>query len=103
MLALGIDLHSFSLNKDMKKADATLVGKRLGTEIDFLLNYNMNKFTNIELGYSLMKATGNMPFAKAQATTDAVADTYRKTGTWFYAMLKFTPDFFYAKPVAIKQ
>ncbi len=102
-LAFGIDLHSFSLNKDMKKADATLVGKRLGTEIDFLLNYNMNKFTNIELGYSVMKATANMSFAKGQATTDAVADTYRKTGTWLYAMLKFTPDFFYAKPVAIKQ
>jgi hypothetical protein len=102
-LAFGIDLHSFSLNRDMKKADATLVGKHLGTEIDFLLNYNMNKFTNIELGYSVMNATANMPFAKAQATTDAVADTYRKSGTWFYAMLKFTPDFFYTKPVAIKQ
>jgi Alginate export len=102
-LAFGIDLHSFSLNKDMKKADATLVGKHLGTEIDFLLNYNMNKFTNIELGYSVMNATANMPFAKAQATTDAAADTYRKSGAWFYAMLKFTPDFFYTKPVAIKQ
>jgi len=102
-LAFGIDLHSFSLNKDMKKADATLVGKHLGTEIDFLLNYNMNKFTNIELGYSVMNATANMAFAKAQATTDIVADTYRRSGTWFYAMLKFTPDFFYAKPVAIRQ
>jgi hypothetical protein len=102
-LAFGIDLHSFSLNKDMKKADASLVGKHLGTEIDFLLNYNMNKFTSIELGYSVMKATANMPFAKGQAATDAAADGYRKTGTWFYAMLKFTPDFFYAKPVAIRQ
>jgi hypothetical protein len=102
-IAAGIDVHTFSLQKDMKKADGSLVGKNLGTEIDLLLNYNMNKFTNIELGYSLMKASKNMPFAKAQATTDAVADTYRKTGTWFYAMLRFTPDFFYTKPVAIKQ
>ena len=101
-LAFGVDLHSFSLNRDMKKADASLVGKQLGTELDFLLNYTMNKFTNIELGYSLMNATSNMAFAKAQATTDAAADTYRKTGTWFYAMLKFTPDFFYAKSVAGK-
>jgi len=55
------------------------------------------------LGYSIMNAKSSMPFAKGQATTDAVADTYRKTGNWFYAMIRFTPDFFYAKPVAIKQ
>lgn len=102
-LSAGVDFHSFSLNKDMKKADGTVIGKSLGTEIDFLLNYNLNKFTNIELGYAYMKATASMPFAKAQATTDAVADTYRRTGTWFYAMLNIRPDFFYAKPVAIKQ
>jgi hypothetical protein len=51
----------------------------------------------------MMNAKSSMTFAKGQATTDAAADTYRKTGTWFYAMLRFTPDFFYAKPVAIKQ
>jgi len=102
-LTLGIDLHHFSLNTDMARADGSMVGKNLGNEIDAVLNYNMNKFTNIELGYSVMYASSNMPFAKGQATTDAAADTYRKTGTWFYAMLKFSPDFFYAKPVAIKQ
>ena len=35
--------------------------------------------------------------------TDVAADTYKKTGNWFYAMIRFTPDFFYAKPVANKQ
>lgn len=103
MLSLGADIHSFSLNKNMKRADGTVIDKNLGTEIDLQASYTLNKFTNIELGYSIMKASSSMPFAKAQATTDAVADTYRKTGNWFYAMLKFTPDFFYAKPVAIKQ
>jgi hypothetical protein len=44
-----------------------------------------------------------MPFAKGQATTDAVAATFDKTATWAYVMFKFTPDFFYSKPVAIKQ
>jgi hypothetical protein len=87
----------------MKKADGSLVGKKLGNELDFLLNYNLNKFSNIELGYSIMKATNNMTFAKGQVTTDAAADTYKKTGNWFYLMLRFSPDFFYAKPVAIKQ
>jgi Alginate export len=94
-ITLGLDLHHFSLNKDMSKADGSLVGKDLGTEFNLLLNYNMNRFTNIELGYSMMFASSNMAFAKGQATTDAAADAYKKTGTWFYAMLKFTPDFFY--------
>lgn len=100
---IGADFHNFSLSKNMKKADGTIVDKQLGQELDLQLNYNMNKFTNIELGYSIMSATASMPFAKAQATSDAVAASYRKTGNWFYAMLKFTPDFLYTKPVAIRQ
>ncbi|MCW3089870.1 MAG: hypothetical protein JWP81_939 [Ferruginibacter sp.] len=99
----GVDFHLFSTDKDMKKADGTFIDKKLGNELDFLLNYNMNKFTNIELGYSVMNATNSMTFAKGQATTDAVADTYKKTGNWFYLMLRFTPDFFYAKPGANKK
>jgi hypothetical protein len=102
-LAAGIDFHNFALNKDMKKADGTTINKRLGTEIDLQLSYNLNKFTNIELGYSIMNATSSMPFAKGQATTDAAADAYRRSGTWFYAMINIRPDFFFSKPVALKQ
>jgi hypothetical protein len=102
-LSAGVDFHLFSTDKDMKKADGTFIDKKLGNEIDFLVNYNMNKFTNIELGYSIMNAKNSMAFAKGQATTDAAADAYKKTGTWFYAMIRFTPDFFFTKPVAIKQ
>jgi Alginate export len=102
-LSVGADYHTFSLNKITTKGDGTLLPNgELGNEIDFLLNYNMNKFTNLELGYSVMMATDNMPFAKGQATTDVVAATYGKTGTWLYLMINIRPDFFYAKPVAIK-
>ena len=100
LLTLGLDYHNFSLNKDMKKADGSLVSKNLGNEFDFVLNYSLNKFSNIEFGYSLMKASNSMPFAKGQAVTNAVADTYNKTGNWFYTMIKFSPDFLYTKPVA---
>jgi hypothetical protein len=102
-LAAGVDFHLFSIDEDMKKADGSIIDKDLGNELDFTVSYNMNKFTNIELGYSLMNATNSMPFAKGQASTDAVADAYRKSGTWFYAMIRLSPDFFFAKPVAIKQ
>ncbi len=102
-LSFGVDYHAFSLNKITTKGDGTpLANADLGNEIDFLLNYNMNKFTNLELGYSVMMATDNMTFAKGQATTDAAAATFGKTGTWLYLMINIRPDFFYAKPVAIK-
>lgn len=88
----GVDVHGFWLHKDMKKADGAVIDKKLGTEVDVQLNYTLNKITQIELGYSLMKATGSMPFAKGQATTDAAAGSFRKTGTWFYAMLNINPE-----------
>jgi hypothetical protein len=98
VLTFGVDYHSFALNKATTKGDGTLLGTDLGNEIDFLLNYNMNKFTNIELGYSVMMATDNMSIAKGQVQTT----TYDKTGTWLYLMINIRPDFFYTKPVAIK-
>ncbi len=102
-LTFGVDYHSFALNKITTKGDGTLLPNAdLGNEIDFLLNYNMNKFTNLELGYSVMMATDNMTFAKGQAMTDAAAANFNKTGTWLYLMINIRPDFFYAKPVAIK-
>jgi hypothetical protein len=102
-VSLGLDFHHFFLNKNMKKGDGSLLKKQLGNELDFLVNYNMNRFTNIEVGYSAMIGTGSMPIAKGQAASDAAADTYRRSGNWFYAMLRFTPDLFYLKTAAIKQ
>jgi hypothetical protein len=102
-LTVGVDYHHFSLNKEMKKADGSAIGKELGNEMDVVMNYAMNKFTNVELGGSMMFATANMPFAKAQAVTDAVADTHRKTGSWLYLMLRFTPDLLYTKTQVAKQ
>ncbi|KIC90792.1 hypothetical protein OI18_22770 [Flavihumibacter solisilvae] len=96
------DVHHFGLHQPMKKADGKQVGKKLGNEFDLLANYYVNRFTFIELGYSFMFATDNMPFAKGQASSDLAAANFRKTGTWFYAMLRFTPDFFYKEPQQVK-
>ena len=102
-LTIGADAHLFYLDKDMKGLDGLAVDKKLGTEIDFQLGYTMNKFTALEFGYSLMKATNSMAVAKGQATAATPVESFNKTGKWFYAMIKFTPDFLYTKPVAIKQ
>ena len=101
-ISFGVDLHHFFLNRDMKKGDGSYVARQLGNELDFTFNYNMNKFTNIELGYSTMMASASMPFAKGQATSDVAAESYRKSGHWFYAMLRFAPDLFYSNAAITK-
>jgi Alginate export len=90
----GFDIHHFFLNKNMPKDDGSFIDRQLGNELDFTLNYTITKSTNIELGYSTMIATASMPVAKGQATSEAVADMYRKSGNWFYAMIRFAPELF---------
>ncbi|HSC55465.1 MAG TPA: alginate export family protein [Phnomibacter sp.] len=100
--SFGLDYHNFALNQDMTKANGTIIDRQLGNEFDFIANVNINKFTNIEAGYSLMKATNSMPFAKGQATTDVGASSFNKTGNWFYLMINIRPDFFHGKQAANK-
>jgi hypothetical protein len=96
-VSVSMDLHFFSLHRDMKKADGIVINKKLGTEIDWQFSYAMNRFTNIELGCSMMEATSSMPFAKAQAVSDTVAATFRKSANWLYMMIRFSPDLLYRK------
>ena len=74
------------------------ISPKLGMEYDLVLNYTLNKFTAVELGYSVMKGNNSLEYVKQNSM-----DKTRKTGQWGYLMLNIRPDFFYAKPVAIKQ
>ncbi|MBC7892804.1 MAG: hypothetical protein H7Y12_11360, partial [Sphingobacteriaceae bacterium] len=67
-------------------------------EIDLLLNYNLSKFVNLELGYSHLQATNSLEFSKLGSM-----DKAKHSANWAYLMVNIRPDFFYAKPVAIKQ
>lgn len=96
---LGVDYHYFQLNQAMKNASGATIGNYLGSEVDLTANYNLNKFTNVELGYSIMKASNSMSIAKGLAQTTL----YNRTGNWLYLMINIRPDFFYTKPVAIRQ
>lgn len=89
------DAHLFETAQPLAVTNAT----KLGTELDLAINYNLNKFTNIELGYSIMKAENAMVAAKAQT---GLASSYNKTGQFGYLMINIRPDFLYTKPVAIK-
>jgi Alginate export len=102
-LVTTFDVHYFALATATpnKLADAPAGGKidsKLGIEYDFVTNYSLNKFTNIELGYSVMSGTNSLEYAKI-----GTMDKTKKTGQWAYLMINIRPDFFYAKPVAIKQ
>ncbi len=77
---------------------ANLSTKELADEVDLAINHNLNKFTSLELGYSVLKGTDALPIAKAQPS----ANIYNKTGQFGYLMINIKPDFLYTKPVAIK-
>jgi hypothetical protein len=96
----GVDLHVFSMDESMRTAVGARLDKCLGRELDLVLNYTMNRFTNLELGGSLLKTTRSMALAKGQAAGYEAADNYRRTAGWTYLALKFTPDFLYSGPVA---
>jgi hypothetical protein len=90
------DYHHFAVQNAM----ASTVQKDLGDEIDLVVNYNLNKFTGIELGYSMMFAARD---AMKAAKNQPAAMNVDKIGKWGFISLNIRPDFFFTKPVAIKQ
>jgi hypothetical protein len=82
---------------DVDKAN---LKKDLGYEFDFIANYSLNKFTTLELGYSFMLANNSTEYVKK---TPPTMDQTNHRPTWAYLMINIRPDFFFSKPVAIKQ
>lgn len=102
-LTAMFDIHYFALAADTpnRMADAATgskVNSKLGLEYDLVATYTLNKFTTIEAGYSIMSGSNSLEYVKQNSMNKT-----RKTGTWGYLMLNIRPDFFYTKPVAIKQ
>jgi hypothetical protein len=95
------DVHNFSLAKatlntsDVNKPE---IDKNLGYEFDLIANYTLNKFTVIEAGYCFMSATNSMEYVKK-----TTLDKTNHLPQWAYLMINIRPDFFFSKPVAIKQ
>ncbi|HXA02288.1 MAG TPA: alginate export family protein [Cytophagaceae bacterium] len=101
-----LDLHEFYAGNTVADESNTAqnLNRRLGTEIDFVLTYNMTKSIGIEAGYGLMLATQSMDKLKrtgAQtfgtkaigATADIPTFTDKKNiGNWAYLMITIRPD-----------
>jgi hypothetical protein len=98
---LSLDAHNFRLAEDVANAndpDKLNIDKNLGYEFDFIANYSLNKFTTLELGVSYMKANNSTEYVKR-----STMDQTRHDAQWAYLMINIRPDFFFSKPVAIKQ
>jgi hypothetical protein len=103
-LTAALDLHEFYAGN--KVADVANPGqtldKRLGTEIDLVLTYNMTKNVSIEGGYSLILGTNTMDKLKRAGTQTAGATASvpyvdkRNIGNWAYLMITIRPDFLFA-------
>ncbi|MCU0354753.1 MAG: alginate export family protein [Cytophagales bacterium] len=103
---ITLDYHHFALARTARTLAVenntgapanTELGRSLGSEVDLLINYNLNKFTNLEFGYSFMVATNTLEYVKR--------GTFNRTDQspqWAYLQINIRPDFFFSKPVAIK-
>ena len=88
-LTIGLDYHYFALAKDQKDIAAKKLDKYLGSEIDLVTSYNLNKITNLELGLSYLAASKSMEYAKG--ITPGSAD---RSAFWTYLQINIRPDFF---------
>ncbi|TAH00721.1 MAG: hypothetical protein EAZ15_08460 [Sphingobacteriales bacterium] len=99
--SIMLDYHYFEMANSLKGSPVST--KKLGDEVDLTVSYNLNKFTTVDLGYSVMLATDALAYAKGQvAVTVPVNDKYEKRGQFAYFSINIKPDFFFTKPVAIK-
>ncbi|MBC7388894.1 MAG: alginate export family protein [Opitutaceae bacterium] len=104
---ITVDYHNFMSDMPLKDDYSSDFTKDLGNEIDVVLNYNVNKFVNLELGYSkYFGATESTALTKGQTIKDKNSKTVinpnlRREGDWAYAMITIRPDFLFTAPVAI--
>jgi hypothetical protein len=81
-LTTELDYHYFALAKDQKGKDGGAVNKYLGSELDWVSVYALNKATSVEYGFSMMAATKSMEYAK-----NIPPGTAKLTGLWSYLMV----------------
>jgi hypothetical protein len=84
----ALDYHYFALANNQKDLQGKAINKYLGSEIDLVLQYNVNKITTLEWGFSYLAATRSMEYAKGIAP-----GTAQLANTWSYLQINIRPDF----------
>jgi hypothetical protein len=85
-LTLALDVHKFSLPHKITNTDGQSIERNLGTEIDFVVTYNMTKAVSLEGGYCVMRSTDTMLSAKVKNAPSA-----DRLSTWGYFMINIRP------------
>jgi hypothetical protein len=78
----GLDLHYFALAADQKAQDGQKINPFLGIELDWVSTYVLNKFSQLEMGFSVMQASDSMESAKGFSP-----GTTQKQASWAYLQL----------------
>ncbi|HVD99123.1 MAG TPA: alginate export family protein [Cytophagaceae bacterium] len=100
---LSLDVHEFwAQNKVANRATAANktdeLNKNLGTELDFLVNWNLTPAIGFEAGYSAMFGTNTLDALKHSGATGSAARAnrndleQRNVGHWAYLMINVRPD-----------
>ncbi|MHA4807660.1 alginate export family protein [Flavitalea flava] len=84
--------HYFGLASEQKDIKGEPVSKYLGSEIDGVASYNLNKVTMVELGICWMAATKSMEYAKG-----ITPGTNGLNAAWAYLQINIRPDFLGAR------
>jgi hypothetical protein len=87
-LTLLTDAHRFVLPSAVTGSDGKAMEKSLGTELDFMLTYNMTKVITLETGYSAMFSTETMASSKVKNVKNASENL-----NWAYVMIAIKPEF----------
>jgi hypothetical protein len=86
---VGVDYHYFALAQDQKSVSGGALDKYLGSEVDLVTTYSLNKFTTVEWGFSVLAASKSMEYAKVIAP-----GTSSLNSTWSFLQLNIKPEFF---------
>jgi hypothetical protein len=99
---LSLDIHEFWAQNEVANRSTPdsndVLNKNLGTEIDFLVNWNLTPAIGIEGGYSAMFGTNTLNSLKhtgatgmgSQSNTNTLPK--RNVGHWAYVMINIRPD-----------
>jgi hypothetical protein len=80
----GLDYHYFMLARKQGSIE-----KYLGSEIDWISSYTLNKYTNLELGIAYLAASNSMEYAK-----NITPGTAKRNAQWAYLQVNIRPELF---------
>jgi hypothetical protein len=87
-LTIELCYHYFGLAETQKDTKGDALSKYLGSEVDCITDYSLNRITLLEAGLCGLWASRTMEYAKG-----LVPGSARLNASWFYLQLDIKPDF----------